>query len=199
MSALNEAEELVKELGLTEYQAKAFIALVKFGTLPAERIGRLGKIPLPRIYDTLEDLQKKGLVMISRGRPKMYKLVDPKISLKNFIKEKEMDFAGKLKEKSKAADKLAKILEIIGTKEIVREEKWNIWHIERKVVSDSLLKNIKSEAKKEVIIFSGDLSWLKESRTIMKSVVKKGVKVRVVVRSYKTGSQTEKNVELAKS
>ncbi len=198
MGDLKEAENLIKELGLKEYEIKAFMALVKYGSLSADKISKLGNIPLPRIYDTLDDLQKKGLVLIGSGRPKSFKLVDPRVSFGNYIKIKRGELGKMLVEEEKIAKTLSKMLQAIGTKETYREEKWNIWHVNRKGHVMKTLEEIEQKAKQELVVFSGDLSWVKESRNILGKIIRKGIKVRVIVKPYQQGSATENNITVAK-
>jgi len=75
---------LLKEMGLTEYETKSYLTLLKLGIATAEQISEAASIPLPRVYDTLVELQKKGFVLISKGRPKKFKPNPPKKALKNF-------------------------------------------------------------------------------------------------------------------
>ncbi|MBI4015138.1 MAG: TrmB family transcriptional regulator [Candidatus Aenigmarchaeota archaeon] len=199
MAELRDAENLSKDLGLKEYEMKAFMALVKYGSLSADKISKLGNIPLPRIYDTLEDLQKKGLVLISKGRPKTFRLVNPKVSLVNYIKARKAEFEKKLEAEEQIAKSLSNILQNVGSNEIYREEKWNIWYIERKGHVTKTLEEIEQKAKNELVVFSGDLSWVKESQKIIRKIIKKGIKIRAVVKSYQHGNPTEKNIEIAKN
>ncbi len=75
---MEKAKAMLKNLGLTEYEAKAYVTLVKFGTLTAEKISEMGKIPLPRVYDTIAELHKKGFVLVGNTRPKKFKAVEIK-------------------------------------------------------------------------------------------------------------------------
>lgn len=55
--------EKLQSFGLTQYEAKAFMALVSAGTSTPFQISKLSGIPRARIYDTLESLLNKGLIM----------------------------------------------------------------------------------------------------------------------------------------
>lgn len=55
--------QTLQNLGLTQYEAKAFKALVSAGTTTPFQISKISGIPRARIYDTLESLLKKGLIM----------------------------------------------------------------------------------------------------------------------------------------
>ncbi|MFJ8090276.1 TrmB family transcriptional regulator [Lysinibacillus sp. NPDC095746] len=53
----------LKELGFTEYEAKAYIALVQNSHVSAYQVSKNSGIPRARIYDILDVLVEKGLVL----------------------------------------------------------------------------------------------------------------------------------------
>jgi sugar-specific transcriptional regulator TrmB len=50
-------------LGFNQYQAKAYVSLVHLGTSSAYQISKHSGIPRSRIYEVLEGLEKKGIVV----------------------------------------------------------------------------------------------------------------------------------------
>ena len=86
-----QAESLLRELGLSEYETKACMVLVKFGNSDANKISSIGNIPLPRVYDTMENLSKRGLISISKTRPQTFSI----INLKKFFEILKIDEKGK--------------------------------------------------------------------------------------------------------
>ena len=66
------ALKALKELGLTEYEVQAYVALVDGGQMPASDISTISKVPYSRIYDVLGRLEQKGFIQIQRGRPTLY-------------------------------------------------------------------------------------------------------------------------------
>ncbi|MEM0506994.1 MAG: TrmB family transcriptional regulator sugar-binding domain-containing protein [Thermosphaera sp.] len=76
-------------LGFTKYEARAYIALLKHGSLTSSEIIKLARIPQPRIYDIMDSLVSKGFVRKSKGKPIRYTLVDPKSAFRGFM-EAEM-------------------------------------------------------------------------------------------------------------
>ena len=88
---------LLLDLGLTEYEARTVNTLFKFVEADAPQISRNAEIPKTRIYDVLEKLKSKGIVLEVYGRPKKYKIIDPKEVFKNLydIKKKELDILNK--------------------------------------------------------------------------------------------------------
>ncbi len=53
----------LKELGFTEYEAKAYTALVQKSHISAYQVSKNSGIPRARIYDILDVLVEKGLVL----------------------------------------------------------------------------------------------------------------------------------------
>ncbi|WP_440766680.1 TrmB family transcriptional regulator [Natronorubrum sp. DTA7] len=75
---MSDAEEAVKtlaELGLTEYEARCFVALTRLSTGTAKEISQVADVPRSRVYDTIERLEKKGLVDVQQTEPREYKAV----------------------------------------------------------------------------------------------------------------------------
>lgn len=70
------AERLVR-LGLTQYEARAYIALLRRdGSTPAE-VAKVAGVPRPRIYDVIGSLVDRGLVGERPGRTAKYVATSP--------------------------------------------------------------------------------------------------------------------------
>jgi sugar-specific transcriptional regulator TrmB len=62
----------LKDLGLAEYQARVYLALLDLGSATASQIPTLSRVPRTRIYVTMAQLHEKGLVNIIPERPLRY-------------------------------------------------------------------------------------------------------------------------------
>lgn len=82
-------EQQLKELGLSEYESKVYIALVREGTLTGIKISKASSVPQGKIYETLYRLMEKGFVTVMNAKPKLFKAIDPEIALKQYIKSKK--------------------------------------------------------------------------------------------------------------
>jgi HTH-type transcriptional regulator, sugar sensing transcriptional regulator len=87
-----DAERLV-ELGLTSYEAKAYLALVRRDSSAAADVARLARIPRQRIYDVLATLVEKGLASQRPGPPTKYAAVSPEFAIERLVlaRREEMD------------------------------------------------------------------------------------------------------------
>lgn len=66
--------------GFTEYEAKAYVALVGLGMATAREISEISGVPQGRIYDILKSLAAKGYIAIQEGTPTFYRAEDPEIA-----------------------------------------------------------------------------------------------------------------------
>jgi sugar-specific transcriptional regulator TrmB len=86
------AERLV-ELGLTSYEAKAYLALMRRDSSSAAEVARLARIPRQRIYDVLATLVQKGLAKQRPGSPTRYSPVSPEFAIERLViaRREELD------------------------------------------------------------------------------------------------------------
>ncbi|WP_246998862.1 TrmB family transcriptional regulator [Halosolutus gelatinilyticus] len=75
MSATQEAVLAMEALGLTEYEARCFVALTRISNGTAKEVGQVADIPRSRVYDTIEGLERRGLVEIQQSDPREFKAV----------------------------------------------------------------------------------------------------------------------------
>ncbi|PSQ46397.1 hypothetical protein BRD15_09160 [Halobacteriales archaeon SW_6_65_15] len=62
---MDEAEaaiDALEQLGLTEYEARCFVALTRLPHGTAKEVGQVADIPRSRVYETMDRLQDRGLV-----------------------------------------------------------------------------------------------------------------------------------------
>ena len=195
---MEEIENLLREFGLTEYEIRAYINLLKLREANAEQLSEIGNIPLPRVYDTLVELQKKGFVLISKGRPKRFKFVSPRKALNELIESRKKQFDKDVKQLNEMAKNATNLISKIQPAETKEEgKKYEVWSIERRKNITKILDEQKEMAKKEILIFSGDLSWINETIKIIKHAIKNGVKIKAIAHEPENEIWT-KNVELAR-
>lgn len=66
----------LEKLGLTEYEAKTLSTLFLLKEAEAPQISRTAQVPKTRVYDVLEKLISKNLIIEIKGRPKLYRAVE---------------------------------------------------------------------------------------------------------------------------
>ncbi len=74
---MDENIEILKELGLTMYEAQAYVTLTSLISSNATEISEKADIPRSKIYDVLKKLHEKEYIEIEDGRPLTYNVKSP--------------------------------------------------------------------------------------------------------------------------
>ena len=74
-------------LGLTSYEAKAYLALIRRDSSTAAEAARLAGVPRQRIYDVLASLLEKGLTSTRPGRVVKYAATAPEQALERLVSD----------------------------------------------------------------------------------------------------------------
>jgi len=155
--------EKLQRIGLTEYEAKAYLSLLKDHLNSATKLSEKSGVPRTKIYSVLESLERKGWILIYSGIPLLFKAVDPRDVFKKVKKDYE-EFLGAiqttLKEEVKEMKEKFMILKFdvgLGSlKEEVKKAK-TIWISNAtteflKKMSDAFSK----DAMVKVLLFPGE-------------------------------------------
>ena len=89
----SETNALLEKLGLTEYEAKTLSTLFRLREAEAPNISRTAQVPKTRVYDVLEKLIRKDLIIEIKGRPKLYRAVDPQKAIDSLVTTKKSQLA----------------------------------------------------------------------------------------------------------
>jgi HTH-type transcriptional regulator, sugar sensing transcriptional regulator len=81
------------ELGLTGYEAAAYVALTRRGEASATEVARLASLPRQRIYDVLDGLVAQGFATVKPGRPAQYKAASPEEALWRSLDRRRAELA----------------------------------------------------------------------------------------------------------
>lgn len=71
----DESIEMLQQLGLKEYEARAFVALTRVQSGTAKDVAELSEVPRTRVYDAIRVLETKGLVEIQHANPQVFRAV----------------------------------------------------------------------------------------------------------------------------
>ena len=83
---------ILKKLGLTEKEAKIYLACLELGTGTVVKISRKAEITRGSTYDVLEEMLDKGYVSkLHKDKHMVFSAVDPEILMKNY-KDRLRDF-----------------------------------------------------------------------------------------------------------
>ena len=102
----------LQDLGLSEYEARAFRSLLRTGPTTAKDLSRASDVPMGRIYDVLNTLETYRLVRSqTASRPKKYVAVEPETALDRLLADKKEELETKARQYEDIADELGERLE----------------------------------------------------------------------------------------
>ncbi|UCE73955.1 MAG: hypothetical protein JSV56_13195 [Methanomassiliicoccales archaeon] len=134
----------LEEFGLTEYQARVYLALLEFDVATASQIPSASKVPRTKIYGIMRQLHDKGMVQIIPETPLKYRAVP----FGQFLKKNIKDMREKADELETNIEDISKDF-TLGHKKPEKQGKFEVLY-GRRNVRDRLAK-LYSSAKKEIL------------------------------------------------
>jgi sugar-specific transcriptional regulator TrmB len=180
--------EALKNLGLNEYEARAYSTLALLGPCKAGDVSKNANIPQSKIYDTLEELMRKQLVEVFEGRPKEFKAISPEVALRNLVEERERELES-IKTTAKIVSSFLKPV----AKEDILEGVW-VQKGEKFFQVMNRLAEMLERARNYAYDITRDFSYSSRFREAIKGCIRKKVKLRVIG----IGAIDEKNYYRAK-
>ena len=134
----NVVNHLVR-LGLSVYEARAYVAIVTLGEGTIKEISEESGVPRSRTYDVMERLAEKGFVEEGGSSPRRYRANEPLVASNHLMEDIR-----------RANDEILKELNEIGRKAESRE--MSIWTVKGEWAIDHKVGEIMESANKEVTI-----------------------------------------------
>jgi len=179
--AVEEKEVAVlRRLGLTEYEARIYLALIRMGPKKASEVSFFGQVPRTKAYGAIRELARKGLVQIIPGKPEVYTPSSPSEFLMPLVTKLE----GEVKDSESLVQELAVLYE--SSKYVKREiprATSGFWEIEGRQDVFSKLNQVMAGAAKSINYYtsaSGLIRAYKAHSEILEKARKQGAVVRVL-------------------
>ena len=176
---MDRVESLLKEIGMKEYEAKAFTTVVQCGVCSAEQISKASSIPLTRVYETMESLQKNGLVTVMNTRPKKYRLISID-ALSNLADEKRRLVQQEIERTNDIIKQIKeRIPKAVSSED--EEVKEDFWIFKGRETAIRKISEEEKKAAREILIFSDDFTWFPRFRKMLQSSIGTGISVKVLI------------------
>lgn len=134
--------ELLQRLGLTEYAARCYVALLQLGSGTAREVSETTSVPRSRVYDAIGRLEERGLVDTNHASPKVFRPVSRETIARHFQLEYD-----------RTVDQLTTQLAAIEPTERQHEQS-GVWTVTgQEAVTDRVLELIE-EANEQVVYMS---------------------------------------------
>lgn len=153
----------LEELGLTNYEARVYLALIRRDVFTAAEVAREAQVPRQRVYDVLEGLTRRQLAVLHPGRVAGYSAVAPEIAVDRLMEQQRRSL-GRLE---RLSDELAR--ELLPTWDSGRTHTDPLDYVE--VLRDAAdisdrFDRIQSEAERELLSFSRP-PWVTPSENVI--------------------------------
>ncbi len=144
MALSESATEALERLGLTGSEVKAYVSLLKGGTMTAIEVSREARIPYSKVYDALESLHRRGWVEEQKRRPTVYTAKPPDTALDELKSRQETE---RREREQVALEELMGIYVSRG-----EQEKPDIWIMRGTNEILSRVKNLLLNCRSELLI-----------------------------------------------
>jgi HTH-type transcriptional regulator, sugar sensing transcriptional regulator len=174
-------------LGLTCYEAKTYLTLVRTGSVEGGRLAFHSHVPRSKLYPTLRSLGRKGLVHLIPSTPTIFTAVSPEIALK--VKAEE------------ASDQALSALEIVrkltadyehghanGSESGIPREANELWHIDGREQIHRIASKIIKRATKTISYYATQAGLVRAYKThadCLDEAKRRGVIVRLLAQTNK--------------
>ena len=170
--------EKLRKLGLSPYESKCYLALVKQGNLLGKEIAEKSGVPPTSVYRNLETLQKRGLVQVVQKEPLVYQAVEPEIALPAYVQSQQEELA-KIQEQT-----ISELTSIRKTGVIEKQEDVLEVYSGRKQ-SYELGKKLIQQSKKEFLLVGrGTQQSILDLIHTLKAAIKRGVTCKCIITTH---------------
>ncbi len=179
----------LEEFGLSNYEARAYVALISKGTISASELSYYSEIPRTKVYPILLKLEKKKLAIISKSKPRMCTAIAPEDAFDDIVQEQI--------NKVNAMNTL-----VTNLKEVSEESKKSRGAVERRYFdlnSNAVLDQLKTmiEGSKSSIYIMVDqwgLGLLAECKEQLLTVLRRDLEVKIIIHPSQLGSESIKMI-----
>lgn len=167
----------LRDAGLSTYEAQSYLALIRNPNVSATQLCNEAGIPDSKIYFALEELQKKGLVVVSEGVPRHYRALDPKRALAKLKASIATDYEDRLEKLGQLATALEPLYSHVQRKDV--ELAYVVKGFDN--VLGRMVEALKG-AKREVIVFIPTIDIYDKLEPTLLNLARNKVRTRLAVR-----------------
>jgi len=143
----------LRDLGLSEYEARAYRSLLRASPTTAKELSRASDVPMGRIYDVLNGLEQYGLARSqAASRPKKYVAVEPDVALDRLLADKREELEEQARQYESVVEELGEELEAA---EPVEEQFWTA-AVGAEETLDLLIERLSVAEERIVVVAGGD-------------------------------------------
>jgi sugar-specific transcriptional regulator TrmB len=147
---LEEAVEVLQQLGLKEYEARCFVGLSRLESGTAKKLSELTEVPRTRVYDAIRVLEAQGLVEVQHSSPQRFRAVSLDTAMETLRDQYE--------------NRVQRLEDSLESVEIVDEDDQSpvqeVWAMSGADAVANRTTQLIEDAREEVVLVIGDQSLL---------------------------------------
>lgn len=170
----------LRRLGLTEYESRLYLALLRNGPIKASQLSFFGQVPRTKTYGAIKELQRKGLVSITPGKPEIYAPGSPLEVLMPIVTRLDRD----VKDSEHVVQSLAMTYE--SSKYVKRDtptQSDQFWKVDGRQSIYNKLNQLMKDASKSICYSTSSAGLIRAYRVhadALEHAAKRGAKVRLL-------------------
>lgn len=146
---LEEAIEVLQQLGMKEYEARCFVGLCRLESGTAKKLSETTEVPRTRVYDAIRVLEAQGLVEIQHTSPQRFRAV-PLDEATETLRHQYED----------RVERLRDTLETIDVTEEAETPVQEVWSMAGQEGIENRTDQLLGDANEEIVLVIGDESLL---------------------------------------
>ena len=166
---IEEAIEVLQQLGLKEYEAQCFVGLSQLETGTAKKLSEITEVPRTRVYDAIRVLEAQGLVEIHHSSPQRFRAVSLEEATETLRDQYEA--------------RIDRLHDALDTIEIVEEDSeepvQQVWAMSGNGGIENRGEELIETATEEIVLVIGDESLLTEDLVATLNQVGDGVELLI--------------------
>ncbi len=182
--AMEEAVEVLQQLGLKEYEARCFVGLSRLRAGTAKQLADLTEVPRTRVYDAIRMLEAQGLVEIQHSSPQQFRSVPLQEATETLRDQYEA--------------RVDRLHDALTTIEVVEKEDdapiQQVWAMSGYVAIENRAIDLMEEAREEVVLVIGDESLVTDELLACVNDIPAGVEVLLGAVSNDLERELRRNV-----
>ena len=147
---LEEAIEVLQQLGMKEYEARCFVGLSRLQTGTAKQLSEITDVPRTRVYDAIRVLEAQGLVEVQHSSPQQFRSV----SLEEATETLRGQYEGRVERLQESLD----AVEMVEQDD--QDPAQQIWAMSGQDAIETRADQLIAGASEEVVLVLGDESLL---------------------------------------
>jgi len=150
---VQEAVDVLQQLGLKEYEARCFVGLSQLSAGTAKQLSEMTDVPRTRVYDAVRVLEAQGLVEIQHSSPRKFRAVSLSEATETLRSQYET-----------RVDRLQDALDDIEQDDATDESSiQEVWSMSGSAAIENRTETLLTGADSEIVFVIGDESLLTDS------------------------------------